>query len=79
MDIKMKEWQLSDEEIAQEAIVCWGALQEHERRSFHLVARAAEQKLIEWGDEPCPHVHRVFATRPKRACDICWQSLVKGE
>jgi len=30
---------LNDEEISEHAIVCWPVLQEHERRSFQLVAQ----------------------------------------
>jgi hypothetical protein len=32
-------------------------------------------EIATWGNEECPHVHKVFATRPKRACAICWEDL----
>ncbi len=43
--------------------------------TYDSVARAAQKKLLEWMEEPCPHVHRVFATRPMRACDVCMSDL----
>ena len=41
----LDDYMLSDEEIAESAVVCWPALQEHERRSFQLVAKAQLEKL----------------------------------
>lgn len=37
---------LSDERTAEHAIVCWPALEEHERRSFQLVAKAAADNAV---------------------------------
>jgi hypothetical protein len=48
-----------------------GMLLAQDKRTAEIVAR----EIYAWGDEECPHVHKVFATRPKRACDICWDEL----
>src|SRR3990167_9633855 len=45
------------------------------------LAKAApiiEAQFYEWGDSLCPHVHSVLPNRPRRACDICWETL-KGD
>jgi len=46
------------------------------------LAKAApiiEAQFYEWGDSLCPHVHRVLPNRPRRACDICWETLKEGK
>ncbi len=40
-------------------------------------AKLTTKQIYEWGNEECPHVHKVFTTRPKRVCDICWEELAK--
>lgn len=34
--------------------------------------RDAQRKLVEWGDEPCPHSIR---GSPNHECEYCWQAL----
>lgn len=36
---------------------------------------AALAAVVKWGNEECPHVHKVLPNRPRHACDICWASL----
>ena len=46
------------------------------------LAKAApiiEAQIMKWGDSLCPHVHRVLPNRPRRACDICWETLKEGK
>ena len=76
---------ISDDEIAEHAIVCWPALQEHERRSFQLVAKAQRddtvKKIVEWGDESCPHWNELVISHPyqkRHGCMECWQELERA-
>lgn len=39
--------------------------------------KAGIKVVVDWGAEWCPHDHRVFANRPKRACDICLEAKLK--
>ncbi len=39
--------------------------------------QATVKDIAVWGEEPCPHAHKVLPNRPKRACDLCWDELKK--
>jgi len=43
----------------------------------NFVQRETLQRVFDWGNEECPHVHYVLSNRPKHACDLCWQELAK--
>lgn len=44
------------------------------------VAKAQLKKVVEWGDESCPHILTQImdgSETKKRNCDACWQALLK--
>ena len=42
-------------------------------RACGIVCKAQLKKVVEWGDEPCPHLP--FFN--KRTCAKCWQTLLE--
>lgn len=72
-----KPWELTDEDI----------IKLYDREDWRIFdsdvyrAKAAAElqrkKLIEWGDELCPHDYRTLPNRRKRVCDKCWQELME--
>ena len=38
---------LTDDKIAEVAVLCWPTLEEHERRAFQLVAKEAARKVLD--------------------------------
>ena len=45
------------------------------RRYADSVAAAQLRKVVEWGEETCPHDLGEGTQCYKHACDMCWQSL----
>ncbi len=42
------------------------------------IAKAQLRKVVEWGEEDCPHRKQfVDIPYPKRTCSICWSGLRK--
>jgi len=42
-------------------------------------AHAQAQKIVEWGNEPCPHLSKEDIRYPmkRHRCGLCWQELEK--
>ena len=45
-----------------------------------IAEKAGIQKVVDWGEEPCPHwMGRNHNRRMKRLCHYCWQAFLEVE
>ena len=68
---------LSDEEIKKLIHEKWKT---RDTLTFEELAKAQLKKVVEWGDEDCPHLSKpaeYFDGQHKRECRDCWQALKK--
>ena len=66
---------LTDEEMDRE--YCLVDLHK-DKFAHHAIAKAQLKKIVEWGEETCPHDLGEGTQCYKHACGMCWQALKAG-
>ncbi len=70
---------LTDEEMLED-VKKWRKAHNDEMIDFdshNMLQRKAQlKKVVEWGDEDCPHNPKPIRLKVKRGCLMCWQSLL---
>jgi len=61
---------LTPEEITQE----WNKIHYEVGSRLGYIAKAQLKKVVEWGNEPCPHQ---YLANVKQRCRACWDDLKK--
>lgn len=66
---------LTDEEIMDVVLdEGLGVIADEDTRA---IAKTQLKRVVEWGDEECPHEPWVHDDAKKHTCDKCWQALLE--